>query len=334
MSHAYGGTTVLRDIDLAVDEGEIVCVLGPSGSGKSTLLKLAAGLEDLQAGTIDVAGVAVSPENCPPPERRPIGLVFQEHALFPHLTVSQNLAFGLTALSKPEQQTRIDALLTQTALDGFADRYPHTLSGGQQQRVALARALAPSPKLMLMDEPFASVDVLLKTRLRLETRLLLKRAGTTVLLVTHDPADALIMADRVAVIVDGRVVQFATPATLWREPAHPFIAEVFADRQMLAATVTDTGIETVFGTLAASVDEPVGTAVRLAVDPVDIAVTGSAEGQCQVLDVRFVGRHFAILLGIGEQQLTALSLQAPAVKAGDRVSVTFASDRPPLYYRA
>ena len=174
VSHHYNGVSAFQNVDISVETGELVCVLGPSGSGKSTLLKLAAGIEDLQLGEIILSELKVSARHCPPPEQRPTGLVFQEHALFPHLTVEQNLAFGISAMPAAERDQRVKEVLSLTGLDRLETRYPNTLSGGQQQRVALARALAPKPPVMLMDEPFSGLYKRVRDDIRDETLDILK----------------------------------------------------------------------------------------------------------------------------------------------------------------
>ena len=336
VSHAYGSTTVLHNVDINVEAGELVCVLGPSGSGKSTLLKLAAGIEDLQHGEITLPSMTVSPWDCPPPEKRPTGLVLQEHALFPHLTVQQNLEFGISAMSPTERERRAEEVVSLTGLEGLNERYPSTLSGGQQQRVALARALAPNPLVMLMDEPFASVDVSLRSRLRAETRKLLKDAGTTVLLVTHDPADAAAMADRIAVIVDGHLVQFADPETLWQEPAHPFIAEVFAGCQMLDATPTNQGLMSSFGLINPPRSTP-GVPCRVAIDPHDVDLVPDTDSPVQIVDAHWAGRHHDVLLKSGDDQLvvhlTPSAISNLQITAGHNVQVRFVGVKPVVYNR-
>lgn len=334
VSHAYDGQPVLHDVDLEVKSGEVLALLGPSGSGKSTLLKLAAGLEPLQAGSITLPGMKVVPANCPAPEKRPTCLVFQQHALFPHLTVAENVAFGLDALAPGERQARVRQALAAAGLDGLERRYPHTLSGGQQQRVALARALAPQPAVMLMDEPFASVDALLARRLREEARATLQASHATTLLVTHDPEDALALADRIAVIVEGRIVQVGTPDELWSHPAHPFVAEVFARRQLLEARWDGSVLQTAFGPVpGVTSPEGAGEVVHLAIEPFAMAVTTDPSGPAQVTDVRFAGRSHVLHLQAvdGEERLNVSSAARPSVAAGDRVRLDFAPEGVAVY---
>ncbi len=335
VSHAYDREPVLHDVDLAVAEGEVLALLGPSGSGKSTLLKLAAGLEPLQAGVIELPGMRIEPDACPAPEARPTCLVFQQHALFPHLTVRDNVTFGLAGVPSEVRDRRVAALLSAAGLEGLEGRYPHTLSGGQQQRVALVRALAPAPAVMLMDEPFASVDVLLARRLREESRLLLKESGATTLLVTHDPEDALALADRIAVIVAGRIVQVGTPAELWAAPGHPFIAEVFAGRQLLDASWDGVVASTAFGSVEGLAPPPeAGERLQLAVDPFSLSVTPDPSSDLEVADIRFSGRHHLLLIAdpAGGEPLHVATRETPAVAPGDRVRIDFAPGGISVYH--
>ncbi|MBU7579793.1 MAG: ABC transporter ATP-binding protein [Porphyrobacter sp.] len=234
----------LEDISFAAPGGEITCLLGASGCGKSTLLGLAAGLLRVQQGEIALAGEVLADAGYnPPPEARPVGLVFQDGALFPHMTLAANVAFGLPRARAGEAE----GWLAKVGLAGMGARYPHELSGGQQQRAALARAMAPGPAVLLMDEPFASVDIVLRRSLRRECRILLREAGTTVVLVTHDPAEALDIADRIAVMEKGRIVQFGTPLELHEAPATASVGAIFSGAQVVPGQVADAGLDTPFG---------------------------------------------------------------------------------------
>ncbi len=331
IQHAYTDVPVLRDINFTVESGEIVCVLGPSGSGKSTLLKLVAGLEALQAGSIELPDLEITPHQCSPPERRPVGLVMQEHALFPHLTVAANISFGLQKLDRSEQAERVASLLALAGLEMMADRYPHTLSGGQQQRVALARALAPEPAVMLLDEPFASIDVLLRNRLRTDTRQLLKASSTTALLVTHDPADAMALADRIAVIVAGELVQFGEPRALWQAPAHPFVAEVLAGRQLFDAVFRQAAVASAFGTFASNVSLSENTSVQVAVAPDRINLVPSSQGQVSIVDIRFSGQHFTVQMAAAGQLLEAQLSDVSQLQIGQSTAIEIAPEDMLIY---
>ncbi|GBG02985.1 iron ABC transporter ATP-binding protein [Azospira sp. I13] len=237
VTQRYGDHTVVNGIAFHIEAGVIACLLGPSGCGKTTLLRCIAGFEDIAAGTIHLDGEQVSEAGFKrPPEQRRIGMVFQDYALFPHLTVADNIAFGLRTKGG-ERQQRVAAMLDLVGLAGQGEKYPHELSGGQQQRVALARALAPAPRLVLLDEPFSNLDVDLRERLSLEVREILKKAGTTAILVTHDQHEAFAMADEIGVMHEGRIQQWDTPYNLYHQPANRFVADFVGQGVFLPGTV-------------------------------------------------------------------------------------------------
>jgi iron(III) transport system ATP-binding protein len=251
VDHAYEARAALKSFSLTVENGEVVSLLGPSGSGKTTALRIAAGLEAPRHGTVHVGATRVNGDGTfVPPEARDVGLVFQDLALFPHLTIAENVAFGVRAPGKA-RRARIEELLDLVGLSERARAYPHQLSGGQQQRVALARALAPRPSVLLLDEPFSNLDVVLRQRVRAEIASLLKAIGTSVLFVTHDPEEALYMGDRVAVMREGAVVQVATPETLYLAPANRFVASFFGHVNVIPASVRDGQASTPFGAIDA-----------------------------------------------------------------------------------
>jgi iron(III) transport system ATP-binding protein len=329
LSHRFDEHPVLRQINLEIATGEIVCVLGPSGSGKSTLLRLIAGLESVQQGNLMVDDVVLADaQNNPPPEQRSIGLVFQDHVLFPHQTVAENVAFGLNGIPSKQREHTVALQLANVGISTLADRYPHTLSGGQQQRVALARALATDPDVLLLDEPFASADAPLRKSLRDDARRRLKAANTTTLMVTHDPAEAMAMADRIAVLVDGELVQFGTPEELWQRPDHPFVAATIADLQPLKGRIEGTQCITAFGALplrllALQTDLAEGSAVQIGVRPSSLAV--SLGGPCVVDDIRFLGDRYTLLVSADNQSLELSTGLKPTIKVGDAVNISFAS---------
>ncbi len=236
---AFGAHRIVRALSFGLEKGRIGCLLGPSGCGKTTVLRCIAGFERVAAGEIRLGGQVVSDANTHlPPERRRIGMVFQDYALFPHLTVADNIAFGLRREGAGVRQARVDELLSLVGLSSQGNKYPHEMSGGQQQRVALARALAPRPSLLLLDEPFSNLDVDLRERLSYEVRDIIKATDTTAILVTHDQHEAFAVADEIGIMHEGRIQQWDTPYNLYHEPANRFVADfigqgVFVEGHML-----------------------------------------------------------------------------------------------------
>jgi iron(III) transport system ATP-binding protein len=250
VSKRYQATYAVKSCDLEVCSGEILALLGPSGSGKTTLLRLIAGFERPDQGYISIGGrtvVDVAGSIWVATEDRGVGMVFQDYALFPHLTVSQNVRFGLRNGSKADRQSRVEELLRLTELFSFGDRYPHELSGGQQQRVALARALAPHPRVVLLDEPFNGLDPELRPQMRREIAAILRRSGTAAVLVTHDQEEALGMADHVAVIRNGELQQIGTPEDVYYSPRTVFVASFVGHADFIPGVVRESRIETEFG---------------------------------------------------------------------------------------
>ena len=301
VGHAYDGVPVLTAIDLVVAAGEVLSLVGPSGCGKSTLLRLAAGLEPLAIGAILLEGRLVSSDRLQiPPEERRLGFVFQDIALFPHLSVVENVSFGLRQWPAPDRRRRALAALQQLGLASFAEAYPHTLSGGQQQRVALARALAPDPKLMLLDEPFSGLDARLRDRLRDETLDLLKARGVAAVIVTHDPEEAMRMGDRLAVMCEGRIVQCGTPSELYRRPASPFVASFLGEVERFEGRVADGCIGTPLGPVPAP-GLPEGSAAIALIRPEGLLLdAGALPGlpQARVVDARLLGRTSLIRIAL------------------------------------
>jgi len=240
LRHAYGEQEVVRGLSFSLARGAIGCLLGPSGCGKTTVLRCIAGFEGIREGEIRLAGKVVSgPGVMLPPERRRIGMVFQDYALFPHLSVAGNIAFGLHAAPAAERSARVQELAKLVGLSAALDRFPHEISGGQQQRVALARALAPRPELLLLDEPFSNLDVDLRERLSLEVRDIIKASGATAILVTHDQQEAFAMADEIGVLHLGRIQQWDAPYNLYHRPANRFVADFVGQGVFLPAQALD-----------------------------------------------------------------------------------------------
>jgi iron(III) transport system ATP-binding protein len=342
ISHRYGEKSVLTHIDLKVADGEIVCILGPSGSGKSTLLRIIAGLEPIQNGVITLNDELLADASTnPPPENRPIGLVFQDHVLFPHQTVAENIAFGLSDMTREEKAEIVTQQLSQVDLSGLTNRYPDTLSGGQQQRVALVRALATKPSVMLLDEPFASADTPLRRKLREQARATLKRAGTPTLMVTHDPEEAMDMADRILVIVDGSEVQLGTPESLWQTPQSPFVAQTLAGMQSIEGSVSGGHVKTAFGVIPLEVKDskaarPISSILRLNGGIKDgqnviVCLRGgslalkASSGPAAISDKRFMGSSYLTLVTAANQQLRVESSQPSQLPIGTLVEISFDS---------
>jgi iron(III) transport system ATP-binding protein len=272
--HSFDDLPAVKGVDLHVAPGEVVCLLGPSGCGKTTLLRIAAGLEALQQGRVSLNGqtIADSRKRHLPPEKRNVGLAFQDSALFPHLSVLQNVTFGLKRLSSGERNELAMGLLKQLGIADYANAYPHTLSGGQQQRVALARALAPAPALMLLDEPFSSLDARLRDRIRDDTLHVLKQVGAGALLVTHDPEEAMFMADRIALMRDGAIVQTGTPKELYCSPRDPFVVTFFGEVNQLHGVVSGGQVVTPVGKVDAGW-LPEGEVAQVLIRPEALRVT-------------------------------------------------------------
>ncbi|MEM1275475.1 MAG: ABC transporter ATP-binding protein, partial [Pseudomonadota bacterium] len=245
---SFGAESAVRDLTLEVGAGEICCLLGPSGCGKSTTLRIAAGVERQTFGKVSVEGREVSsPTLHHPPEARSIGLMFQDFALFPHLNVSENIGFGLQNHSRRDRREIVQDYLVKVGLTGYGPKYPHQLSGGEQQRVALARALAPKPRVMLMDEPFSGLDNRLRDDVRDQTLELLKAEGTAVLMVTHEPGEAMRMADRIALMRAGQIVQIGAPYHLYNSPVDREAAAFFSDINVVRGVARNFQTETPFG---------------------------------------------------------------------------------------
>ena len=314
----------VEEVSFEVEPGEIVCLLGPSGCGKTTLLRLASGIDRPTSGSVllgnqEVAGPDVFVE----PNRRNIGLMFQDFALFPHLTVIQNVAYGLKRLKRELAAEEAYALLVRVGLERYANSYPHTLSGGQQQRVALARAIAPRPAVLLMDEPFSGLDVYLREMLCQTTRELLKETRSTSLIVTHDPDEAMRLADRIAVMRGGQLIQIGSAEHLYHEPADLFVARLFSEINEVPAVVTSGVIETPFGKFDAKGHDD-NRAVVLGIRRRAVRTVKSSEGvPGRVLGTRFQGDLAQLTIAISglEKPLTSLVREARAPSPGDDVSI-------------
>jgi iron(III) transport system ATP-binding protein len=325
VSKAYGAVLATRDLELTAFPGELLTVIGPSGCGKSTLLRLVAGLERPSAGSITIAGeVVAGPRGWVPPERRRVGLVFQDHALFPHLDVARNVAFGLDRLPKAERRTRVGEVLELVRLGGLASRYPHELSGGEQQRVALARALAPRPAVVLLDEPFSSLDETLRGQVRADTVAVLRATGTTAVLVTHDQTEALSVGDRVVVMNRGVIEQSDSPVRVFESPATRFVASFMGDAVFLPAHVHDAVLTSEIGVVStvpgwSGYDADVEVVLR----PHEVAIAPDADGIGRVVDVDYHGAFVLHTVRL-PSELLVQSWQPHSVRypVGTRVDVS------------
>jgi iron(III) transport system ATP-binding protein len=275
---SFGGRRVVDDVSLQVMPGQVTCLLGPSGCGKSTTLRIVAGVDMQDSGTIHVDGTLICDTvTRVPPEGRGIGLMFQDFALFPHLDVARNVAFGLRG-PRADVQARVGELLAKVGMQRHIDAYPHQLSGGEQQRVALARALAPRPRVMLMDEPFSGLDDRLRDEIRDETLGVLKAEGTAVLLVTHEPAEAMRMADEIALMRNGRIVQRGAPYNIYNNPVDLKAAAFFSDINVIKGRVQGALIETAFGQFLAP-GVPDGTDVAIVIRPQHVRIDFDRQGR-------------------------------------------------------
>ena len=312
LSHGYGGTRVLDNVNLGVAPGEILCLVGPSGCGKSTTLRLVAGLEPIDQGRIAIAGVTASArETYQPAESRNVGLMFQDYALFPHMSVLDNVAFGIRGVPKTERRARALAALEEVDLARYANAYPHVLSGGQQQRVALARALAPKPALMLLDEPFSGLDRQLRNQVRDDTMHLLKQSGAATMLVTHDPEEAMFMADRIAVMRAGRIEQIATPAEIYYRPATAFVAAFFSEVNRLDGRVAGGFVETPLGRVHAG-GLPEDSPVQVLVRPEGLKLSTNGSGPlAHVVATRMLGRSSLVHLSLAGAEDAHLHARVP-----------------------
>ncbi len=326
VSIAYGKNVVVQGASLQLEKGEIGCFLGPSGCGKTTLLRAIAGFEPLQQGEILLNNKAVSNTAIHlAPEKRNIGMVFQDFALFPHLSVADNIAFGMTHLKRAEQQQRTQQLLEMVSLNDYGKRYPHELSGGQQQRIALIRALAPKPDLLLLDEPFSSMDVELREELAIEIRDILKHENITAILVTHDQNEAFIVADTIGVMQDGKLTQWADGYELYHQPENAFIADfigqgVFFDGEVINENDIKTSLTTVKGKVP---DGCVADCkVQVFIRPDDIILDKTASLKATVVGREFRGANFLYTLELADgNKLLTLEHSHNRHDIGDEVGV-------------
>ncbi|TAJ22949.1 MAG: ABC transporter ATP-binding protein [Nitrospirae bacterium] len=293
------GRPAIADMSFSVREGEILCLLGPSGCGKTTTLRAIAGFEPVSAGAIYLAGRLVSsPDVLVPTEQRHVGMVFQEYALFPHLRVVENIAFGLQHLPADQRKAQVRTMLDMVGLAGLERRYPHELSGGQQQRVALARALVQKPVVLLLDEPFSSLDPDMTGKMREDLRHLLMHTKTTAVLVTHDHEEAFAMADRIAVLNNGCLEQFDTPEAIYHTPATPFVADFVGQADFIPGLVENGTVMTEIGEFPNQVGYQGGTKVVVMIRPDDVHIEPSDHCTAHILARQFRGSENLYTIGL------------------------------------
>ena len=336
---AYQGHQVLDSVSFSIAEGEIACLLGPSGCGKTTVLRAIAGFLEPQAGTISVHGEVISSAAAVvPPERRGMGMVFQDYALFPHMSIADNIAFGLKGMSRAQKQAAVAEVLALVELPDLGARYPHELSGGQQQRVALARALAPKPRLLLMDEPFSNLDTDLRRQLSGEMRRILKKQRIASIMVTHDQQEAFTISDRLGILSAGRVQQWGTPEELFYQPASPEVAAFVGKGTLLEGTaLAPDCLRCELGELEFAepfADEVVaGTALKLFLRPGDIRLVAEGHVPAEVLSCEFHGSQtlYRVRLDSG-LELEAIESGMHRYPIGERLFVQVAPHRPIVFF--
>ncbi|MEZ9937657.1 ABC transporter ATP-binding protein [Vibrio breoganii] len=319
----YDNQTVLESLSLKVKQGEIVCLLGASGCGKTTLLKAISGLLPLTKGYIELNGNVIDDgKHWVAPEQRNIGMIFQDYALFPHLTVAENICFGIQELAKEVQKERVLQMLEMVHLQELGDRYPHQLSGGQQQRVAIARSLAYKPDLLLLDEPFSNIDTQVRHKLIAQIRAIFKQAGVTAIFVTHSREEAFAFADKMAVMNKGVIEQFGTASDLYHNPSSRFVADFLGGGSYLPGLRVEQGLyQTALGVVKAlskqkSTDEQAHVLFR----PQHLQLTANPEGLTKVLEQQFMGDHFRYVIDVDGHKLLSSSIEQ--LDIGSRVDVT------------
>jgi len=322
----FGATVAVEHFDLDVTEGEFVALLGPSGCGKTTVMRMIAGITEPDRGEVHLGDVQVDGL---PPERRNVGLVFQSYALFPHMTVSANVGFGLRMRGLPRAQAsrRVDDALALVDLTALGGRYPRELSGGQQQRVALARALVIEPKVLLLDEPLSNLDAKLREQLRKDIRALQRRLGTTAIYVTHDQSEAMALADRVILMNAGRIVETGVPRELYRLPQHRFTAEFLGHTNLLPGAAESGRVRFPWGDVISGANGAQGD-VLLSVRPEDIGLRAMDDGPGRITEVTFLGadiEHKVEVAGV-KLRARASGLAAPVFALGTRVAIDIPSE--------
>jgi len=345
VSKDYGSEVAVDDLSLSVKDGELLTLLGPSGCGKTTTLRMIAGLEAPTDGSISIAGETVTADADGPfrkPEDRDVGIVFQDYALFPHLSVHENIAFGLTEMDEASIDERVAELLELVDLQAHEEKMPGQLSGGQQQRVALARSLAPEPDVLLLDEPFSNLDVRLRVEMREEVRRILKRAGVTAISVTHDQEEALSISDRVAIVNDGSVAQIGDPAEVFENPESRFVASFLGQASFLSAHVADDTLETGLGSfgrerLNGPIEAYGGAMIDVLVRPDDLQAMPTSEPRADgyVVHRQYNGPSFIYRVELHSGDVVhCMHNHVETFKAGQPVEVDLVADHELAWYPA
>lgn len=323
LSKRFGEVQAVADLGLAVELGNVLSLVGPSACGKTTVLRLIAGFEVADSGTVEIVDRLIAgPGHFLPPERRRVGMVFQDYALFPHMNVEMNIAYGLSRPSRDDRRARLKEVLSLTGLTGLDKRMPHELSGGQQQRVALARALAPRPLILLLDEPFSNLDPALRIHVRREVKELLKASGTTVVFVTHDQEEALFMGDTVAVMNKGTVQQVATPEDIFHAPETQFVATFMGTAHFIPARLIDGLLITEAGSLRAPDSLGLNDNFEIMVRPDDLSIAPDPAGNAVIVERTFQGAFYIYEARLSSGlELQCLAPHPKSFAVGTRVNV-------------
>ncbi|MBQ4890490.1 ABC transporter [Shewanella sp. UCD-FRSSP16_17] len=324
----YQGQVILNGLNLTLEQGEIVALLGPSGCGKTTLLRAIAGLQAISEGEIIINGQSLSADGVfVPSEKRGIGMIFQDYALFPHLTVSDNILFGVKGLSEKDRQDRLEDMLALVKLEGLGKRYPHELSGGQQQRVSIARALAYQPEILLLDEPFSNIDSQVRSEMMLEIRQILKQRNVSAVFVTHSKDEAFVFADKLALFKEGGIVQHGIAEDLYGEPNDRYVAEFLGEGNYITVTIKSaTQVASILGLIESTslIKNVVNTQGQLLLRPQQIEIQPAAQGQGEIVERRFLGTICHYWVKVGQQTLEVRS-QLTELTLGQKVNLSISA---------